>query len=466
VALDTSQLLGGRWWSEDATRVELGRGTGRTEPFDLSRSRLLTLARALAPAYLRIGGTEADHTYYARRAVDTAPAPYELVLSMRRWDMLADFARAAGFSLFFTVNAGPGPRDASGAWTPDNAKILLRHARERGSEVAVWELGNEVDAHWFIHGPRSQATGQQYSEDLAMFRRVVRTYHPDARIAGPAVFYWPRMGQPSEPIGGFLNRFFAAGADAADIVTWHYYPQQSRRCPVATRRASATTLLDPVALDEVQRWAREIEGFVAMGAPHAEVWLGETGNAQCGGEPGVSDRHSGGLWWLDQLGLLAARGQRVMVRQTLAGSDYGLLDAATLDPRPDYFHSVAWKRLMGTRVLTVRVSEGNAFVRSYAHCTAGRDDAVTLLVLNVHPERSATVQLPPFDATRAKLYSIGAASLGSHRLTLNGQLWRLAGVAVPLEPAALRGSQLELPPASAAFVVYPSARAAACRASQ
>ena len=86
----------------------------------------------------------------------------------------------------------------------------------------------------------------------------------------------------------------AAGSEA-DIVTWHYYPQQSRRCPMATRRAGPEPLLHPGFLDESELHARELEGLVQKYAPQAELWLGETGNAQCGGEPEASDRFAGSL---------------------------------------------------------------------------------------------------------------------------------------------------------------------------
>src|SRR5919201_613535 len=100
------------------------------------------------------------------------------------------------------------------------------------------------------------------------------------------------------------------------------------------------------------RWAQLVERARTQYSPGAEVWLGESGNAQCGGEPGVSDALAGTLWWVDQLGALARRGQRVVFRQTLVGSDYGLLDDQTLDPRPDYWASILWKRVMGTKVLS------------------------------------------------------------------------------------------------------------------
>src|SRR6202012_2455148 len=86
-------------------------------------------------------------------------APYELVLTRRRWDALNEFARDVGYKMIFTVNAGPGPRGASGRWSPDNAETLLEYTRAAGYDVPVWELGNEVDGYWFTHGLSKRVGG-------------------------------------------------------------------------------------------------------------------------------------------------------------------------------------------------------------------------------------------------------------------------------------------------------------------
>jgi heparanase 1 len=497
VAIDTSQLVGGHWWSQTG-RVEVGRGAQRTAPFDFARPELLQLARALAPAYLRIGGTEADHLFYAfdgQAPGARPPRGYELSLEPARWDALQAFASAAGFDLFFTLNAGPGPRAGGDAWQPDNAEALLRHARDAGHRVSVFELGNEVNGYWFIHGIRHQIDGARYSEDLATARQLVKRYFPEARLAGPGNLFWPIIGEPMSSVFGLLQGYLQHDAEAhaggsADIVSWHYYPQQSRRCPIATRRASPQRLLDPAYLDEMARWGQSITGLRDRHAPHAEVWLGETGNAQCGGEPGVSDRFVAGLWWLDQLALAARGGQRVVIRQTLIGSDYGLLDADTYRPNPDYYNSLLWKKLMGARVLGVNESGDNPYLRVYAHCTprlsggvSGADDpsggqAVTVLALNTHPDRAAhfTLDLGPSSAERSSIdaerltiqaerYDLSAPALDSREVSLNGRPLELAGGAPPElhgELVTLDDQPLALAPASYAFLVLQGVRAPAC----
>jgi heparanase 1 len=469
VAIDTSQLVGGHFWSASG-RVEVGRGSERVPALDLRQPRLLELARGLGPAYLRVGGTEADHVYYAVGAGRgrARPAAYELELDEPTWDALVAFAGAAGFELVFTLNAGPSARDEDGAWRADNAEQLFEYAAARGHSVAVWELGNEVNGHWFIHGLSNQPSGPQYASDLWTLRRALERHFDAPKLAGPASVFFPLLGEPMFEWFGFLPRALEGGGGALDILTWHYYPQQSRRCPVATRRAEPGRLLSPAELDEGERWAAELRQLRDRFAPRARLWLGETGHAQCGGEPGLSDRYASGLWWLDQLGQAARGGHDVVVRQTLVGSDYGLLDGRTLRPRPDYYNSLLWRKFMGHTVLDVHLAAGNPHLRAYAHCSPdGR--GVSLLVQNQHPTQPARFELRDAPATTER-YGLSAPALDSDELWVNdvplvaGAVRGGASAELELQPVAAGEGPWRLEPASSAFFQLRGLEAPACDA--
>ncbi len=465
-AVDTSQVVGGHWWSDDAS-VELGKGAKRTAPFDFERPRLRALAEALAPAYLRIGGTEADEVRYDLGDGHTEAAE-DLVLTRGQVDSIAGFAEAAGLRLFMTVNAGPLDRQ-DGVWLGEQAERLIAYMSQRGYPVDVWELGNEANVFWFTHGLGHHLSAAQYSKDLRRFSELVRGHFPAARVAAAGAFLWPVMGEPPPRL---LPELLPLLGSELDVLTWHYYPQQSRRCWSATRRARSGLLLAPEHLSEFERLSGYVSGLRDQHAAGAEVWLGETGGAQCGGEPGISDRFESSLWWVDQLGRAARSGQPVVVRQALAGAHYGMLDSKTLEPRPDYWASVLWKRLMGEQVLAARV-ERNERVRVYAHCTPPRagvpTGSVTLLLLNLHPSQPVSVELAALAAQPAELYAMTAPALDSASVALNGAHLELAEgdrfpdlSGVPLQVDT--DERVTLAPASFAYLVLPAAAAAACGA--
>lgn len=458
-SVDASQLAGGNWWSPEGT-------TEIVPPYDFERPRLRRLAAELAPAYLRLGGSEADVIFYnlSDPPLDTIPEPYTLEMTREIFDRACDFAREGGHEIFFTLNAGPGPRDQEGRWTPDQARELIEYAKSVSCPVTVWELGNEINGFSLFHGGGFRVEGDEYALDMARARELIDEVDPGSKLAGPSSFFWPVIGE----ISPIMPDFMANGGELVDVVTWHYYPQQSDRCPAATRPAEEYTMMEPDNLDEVLIWAGEVESLSQEHAPQAEVWLGETGNAQCGGQRGISDRFVAGFWWLDQLGQMARRGHRLVVRQTLSGSDYQLIDEETLEPNPDYYSSLLFKRLMGTRVLDAGPSEPSRSIRAYAHCTPGATGALTFLVINLERSDPTVVTFEGLEDKRREVYSLTSTDLLSQEIHLNGKLLQVAADGSPpeMQPEKLGPydpSWFLAPPASFSFVVFPDTESSICR---
>jgi hypothetical protein len=483
-AVDIAQVVGGDFWAPPGS----GQGLLQTQAvarYDFGRARLRRLTGALAPAYLRIGGTDADRTAYdvgqgeIQTGTGSAPSPgatgARWRLSRRSWDAVGGFARDLGLSIMFTLNAGPSARDERGEWNPDSARALVAYTRRQGYPVEVWELGNEVNAFPLTH--RMWLSADRYARDLGRARVLLDDVDPGTRLAGPSSAYWPVVGEGRSFSEAVLRR----AGPLLDVVSWHYYPQQSHRCPLAVRRAAAEHTLSGERLDEVERWAGQIESAARTHAPRAAVWLGETGSAQCGGEPGLSNAFVDALWWLDELGRLARRGQPVVVRQTLSGSDYGLIDDETLEPNPSYWASWLWRRLMGTRALGVHAAPAPGALGLYAHCAragsdgdsdgdagggAGRGAAVLLLV-NGDPSVKVSITLPGLDRHGARFLRLTADGLGARKVRLNGVPLQAGADGSPPPLAPLLADvdvevPLSLPPLSATFVVLPAAMAPAC----
>lgn len=437
---------------------------------DWSDPRLRRLVQELSPAVMRIGGTVADTVYYdLDDSMAAPPAPYLEILDGSMWEATCAFAAEHGLEIAFTLNAGDGPRDADGLWTPDAARAFVERTRDLECPVTAWELGNEVSAWTWEPTVRVTRSPAEFAADFAVANALLEDVDPDALLAGPASIFWPNSGEVVES-GPFLPEFLAACGAIVDVVTWHYYPTVSERCqatgiPVAAEE----TLLAPRILDEIHAWADVVEGARGTSAPQAEVWLGETANALCGGQEAISDRFLAGFSWLDQLGLLAKRGEEVVARQSLTGGRYHLIDAVTLEPYPDYFNTVLWRRLMGTRVLDARVLSGPgasagldpAHLRMYAHCTPGRPGAVTVLALNLDQAATAPLAFPSSGATR-ELYLLTADDRLGTEVKLGGTVLEVPDEGpLPLVPVAAT-DPIELPPVSYAFVVLPEAGAPAC----
>jgi len=458
-AVDSAQVFGGRFWNPtaDPSAPEVV-----VDPYDFERERIRTLAAGLAPAMLRVGGTSADHVHVdlSESPVAEPPEPYQLLCTAEDWARVNAFTDELGLDLFFTLNVGPGPRHEDGSWDDSETRALMEHASGRGDPVVMWELGNEINGFLLAHG--ASLSPEQYADDMAALRDLVDEVDPDTPIGGPSSAYWPVAGELAE----FYDDFMPLGGEHLDVVTWHYYPQQSQRCPVQTVPAGPEVMLEPAALDEVLVWADEVEAHQRAHAPDAAIWLGETGNAQCGGEPGVSDTFAGSFWWLDQLGLLAKRGHQVTVRQTLSGSDYGLIDDVTLEPNPDYWVSLLFKQLMGTKALEAWTDDTD-LLRTYAHCApegVGDPGAITAAVINLSADPvHVGVDLP----TPIETYVLSAESLADRQLMLSNRVLALEDDGSLPDVGRLSLTyfepDFEMPGHSLAFVHSPKADAPVCQ---
>lgn len=109
--------------------------------------RLLTLARSLKPAMLRVGGTGADYLLYNSTSevdrtarVGAAPRSNSTFFS-KQWNEVNQFAKNVGWNLTFGLNAllrNPWP---DGNWDPRNAQELIDYTIDQ-HYVVNWELGN------------------------------------------------------------------------------------------------------------------------------------------------------------------------------------------------------------------------------------------------------------------------------------------------------------------------------------
>lgn len=411
-SIDISVLAGGFWW-EGGKGSQRGLGTERVPPLALEQAPLDKLVSALGPAFLRIGGSEADKLHYF-----TNPEPQpenSLLLSQAMWHDLHDFCQRNQLELMFTFKYGLFSRQQHGHWQADQVQALLSYSQQHQQKIAVCEMGNELNAYWAFHGLAAQPSGQRLAQDYQRFIQTIRHYSPNSLIAGPGSAFWPKIGETLKPISNLTGPFLRHLDSPVDIISWHYYPFQSSRSPVKTRAATLRNLLNPKSFMDYQKYANELSKLRDQHSPDAQLWTGETGSAQCGGQEKLSDRFVSSFWWADQLGRGAKLGQQVMVRQSLIGGDYGLINRRNLKPNPDYWVSWLWNKLMGQEVYDV--SSSDPLIQVYCH-SAKKAGKCTLLIINMSASPKI-IQCQHFGSKKRR-FEITADSLTSKKVRING----------------------------------------------
>ena len=194
-------------------------------------------------------------------------------------------------------------------------------------------------------------------------------------------------------------------------------------------------------------------------APAKPIWLTETGQTACGGDRWAST-FLDTFRYLDQMGRLAQRNVQVIMHNTLAASDYGLIDEKTLTPRPSYWAALLWHNTMGTTVLDPGPPPSPT-IHLYAQCTKNRPGGVTLLALNLSRTDPQTLPLP----TPSTRYTLTATDLQSHTAQLNSHDLALSptGDLPTLTGLPTAKGAVTLPSASITFLTLDNANNPACR---
>jgi len=436
-----SQRSGSDTWGKDSNRFQY------RLPIDLTNTRLRKLAAALAPAYLRVSGTWANSTYFSDSDDQSSapPAGFNGVLTRRQWRGLIDFALSVDARIVTSFGISTGTRDAAGSWKRDQANRLLDFTKSIGGTIAAAEFMNEPDLA-AIGGAPAEYDAAAYGRDFKIFDALLKQASPQTIILAPGT-----IGQTA-----LASDMFTAAEPDLDVVSYHYYGALSRRC--------GGTHTPQVALSE--DWLRGTDRALAFYLdlrdrfkPGKPIWLTETAEAACGGNPWASS-FLDTFRYLDQLGRLAKAGVQVAMHNTLAASDYGLLDERTLEPRPNYWGALLWRQLMGTTVLDAGLPI-QLGLHVYAHCQKDRSGGVTLLVINTDRSAPHALLLP----TASVLYTLDAENPLDIRVRLNGNVLTLgAGDTLPLiSGAPMPTGLLTFVPATITFVAIPEAGNAACR---
>ncbi len=474
------EVTGGRFWrpydsvAEDAEAAPAstdGTPTGLDPslyeyrpPVDLSDPRLRTLARALGPAYVRVSGTWSNRTYVPAENEESSASPpegYGGVLTPEQWKGVIDFADAVDGEIVTSFAIGTGVRDAEGDWTSVQAERLLNLTRAHGGTIYAAEFFNEPNLAMMGGAPQGYAA-EDYGRDFQRFHDYVRKAAPEMQVAGPgSVMETTGDWMPSGSQLPFLltpELLEASGDTDLDAFSYHHYGAVSQRCAGALQTSPEEALSEQWLrrTDETLAFYKPLRDQYAPGAP---IWLTETAEAACGGNP-WANTFLDSFRYLDQLGRLATQDVAVVMHNTLVASDYSLIHEDTLTPKPSYWGALLWERLMGTTVLDsgVKVQEG---LHLYAHCMADAPGGVALLVLNNSRTEHSMVSLPIGGAR----YTLSADDVQAAEISLNGQTLHVgADDTLPeLMPVPFSSGDVTFAPTTITFLTVPGANNASCR---
>jgi hypothetical protein len=168
---------------------------------------------------------------------------------------------------------------------------------------------------------------------------------------------------------------------------------------------------------------------------------------------------------------MALRGVTTVLRQTLVGGDYELVDRNTMMPNPSFWLAVAWRQLVAPVVLELANSSLPLppQLRVSLHCSAVPGVARPIaFIVNFATNLTFLIDVASsINATGGELFVhlLTADALGSRTLLLNGRPLAPGSDGAPplLQPLAARlASPFSMPPGSLAFVQPASGALDAC----
>ena len=462
--IEMVEVTGGRFWAPYIDG-KAAKGDDRYEfraPIDLTNPRLLKLATALAPSYARFSGTWANATYFAN--TDTPPtnppAGFDAVLTREQWRKAVAFSHQAGADMLISLATSAGARDDKGEWQPDNADQLFKYTESLGAHIAGAEFANEPNMIGLTQPPENYSPAD-YHRDYAHFYRWLKQRAPETLVLAPGAV---EMGEPMRTMAYLMGgntfkpeQLVAEDSPKPDVFSFHFYGASSQRCHIPLLGSYHADAFKPEWLASIDKGIARAKALRDHFAPHAPMWITESGETACGGNPWATT-FSDVFRFLDQLARSARQGVKVFAHNTLAASDYALLDEHNFAPRPNYWAAWLWRNLMGTTVLDP--GTGAAGTNIYAHCHRSIPGAVSALAVNVQQEAQKTLNV----ASAGTIYTLTAGEEGQHSAALNGITLALgADDSFPqLEGRPFTAGEINLEPASVSFLVFSQLDNPAC----
>lgn len=436
--------------------ISVALDTGLISLVNFSNPNFLPLVKHLAPMYFRVGGTTADTVLFVDSSEPRIRSSIgEIILDSSFLEQLSAFTKQSDVNILLDLNSLL--RNSDGSWDSSNAEELISFASQHNIELN-FELGNEPDLYDYLF--QTTVTPDQLAQDYINLRAILNQYGYDSSyLVGPSMF---DVGN-SQDTQEYLANFVSDVGTAIDAVTYHQYYFNGE---IATE----DLFINSSTFNLFEEKTKIVTGIAG---PDRKVWLGETSSCSSKGAVGMTDRFLATFLWLDKLGLGAKLGLDVIVRQTIWGYNYPLLNESYL-PNPDWWIAIYYKALVGTKVLdNSHDGEELRTIRLYAHCAKSNslwgDNAIVVFGVNLDSEEGS-FSLAGFESRSESAYSFEftpETDLYSQIIKVNGEVQSLSE---DYELPAFAPKAVELkdsytmPGHSLLFLVIPETNVEACSA--
>lgn len=363
---------------------------------NLTNPDLITLTKALSPAHIRLGGSAEDSiiynfsnacqvpnftrtsttsrndlkhvSYYKSDVNHVTPSPsvppwkcpqlqpYMGCFSIDRLKEWGNFASVTNSKLLFGLNACYGRTNYNESMDLTNIRALLTAARNASVNIYGWEFANELQGPliygWAFIDPIAWA-----NDFYAIYRMVHQLWSDDSvipipRMVGPDISNVPYYGQHYmssvlSTLAELKSLSDTGSGDDSDepimhAATYHQYVN-------CTYRGNNQTVFSLQCLDKIPQAAINYSRM-ASDIGSTQAWIGESAEHSGGGELGVTNAFASSFYFVYQLCEAITNGVTCVMRQTLIGSTYGLINMTqdgAMMPYPDYWMLWMWRQFVG-----------------------------------------------------------------------------------------------------------------------
>ena len=365
-------------------------GTSSIPYIDFTNKDLITLTNALSPAVLRLGGSAEDSVIYnisgecyeaekwnitgSYYCSEVKPPNY-FCMNMTRWQQIFEFIEAANLELVYGLNACYGRKSNDEMMDISNIDSLLQYtstAKSIGfniSRIRGFEFGNGMSNH---------IESQIYSYDFIRLNTLINRYFMNYTKNIPITIGTDNRYDATNYVEQVLKKM-ANGTMKA--LNYHQYIN----CEPGQIGVNQS-LFDMDCLNKINQYP-DIYENILLNDTHqynTTIWIGESALHSSGGINGETNVFLSSFYYTFQLcELVKYKYMEVVLRQTLSGGNYGLLNGTNniFVPTPDYYVLYLWRQFIGNQMIQSSfMNGGNEYITGYAFNGKTKNEIVIVII--------------------------------------------------------------------------------------